>query len=598
MNVAEYVVKYLVENEIDTVFGVVGGASLWLCKALGDNSQINPVFTNHEQTAVMAAEGWARITGKPGVVFTINGPGMTNTVTGIAQAWTDSAPIILLSGNSNIKSVLFEREHNVRQYGTQDVRTDLIMQGITKKHYLIDDPQKAMACIDEAFKLSLDGRPGPVSIEIPINLQSSSVDVSSVPNQKEQKIDSLSEVQLQEQFSNILNKLEDAERPLILAGQGVRLSGAVDEFRTFVDLYDIPVVNSRMGIDSIESDNSHFVGRCGNHGDRASHFAIQSCDVLLIMGSRLAPNTTGYDVSKFSPQSYKIMLDIDENEFGDKGIQLDKTIHANIKDFLAFAIKESSVDSAHNHENWVSRCLSWRKKYPIMLDEYYNDETISTYRVVDVASKLAGEDDLIISDTGSCCGIVAQTWQVKKNQRVFISGGLSAMGYYITSIGLSIASKPDQRVICFVGDGSLQMNIQDLSTIVEHGLPIKIIVISNGGYQFVRMSQGAYGINPPFGTDTDNGLPIPVIERIIKAYGLDYLKCDKTEEIEHSIKQLYETDNACVLEVVVDPNQEVRPRLKSIALDDGTFVSPEYANLYPFLSDEVLRDELSIVGAR
>lgn len=590
MNVSEYIVSFLVEKEIDKVFGVVGGAALWICKALSENKAVSPVFTNHEQAAVMAADGWARVSGKPGVVFTINGPGMTNTITGMAQAWVDSSPVILITGNSNLNSVVYEREKGVRQYGTQDVRTDTLMSSITKKHFLLEKAEDVRRCMEEAYETAVSGRPGPVCIEVPINIQSAEVPEKLEAWTKEEKCAVTADVE------GVIKKLLQAERPLILAGQGVRLAGAVAQFREFVEKYQIPVVNSRMGIDTITSDSPYFVGRVGNHGSRASHFAVQTCDVLLVLGSRLAPNTTGYDVSKFSQNSYKILIEVDEHELEKYNMNIEQTMHMDVKTFLTSALeviknKELVVNS--NREKWIACCQSWRERYPIMQQEYYENHKISTYRVVEEVSKFAGNEDLILSDTGSCCSIVAQEWFIKDKQRLFISGGLSAMGYWATAMGLSIANNGNGQVICFVGDGSLQMNIHELATIKQYGLPIKMFVISNNGYQFVRMSQSGYGINPPFGTDTEAGVPIPDIKKIVEAYGLPYVECSEPTKLAETVEKVLVSDGAVICEIFVDENQEVCPRLKSVALEDGTFVSPKYENLYPFLDEELIKKEMA-----
>lgn len=587
MNVSQYLVKFLEEKNIDTVFGVVGGAALWICKALGESEMIKPIFTNHEQAATMAADGWARVSGKPGIVFTINGPGMTNTVTGIAQAWTDSSPVILITGNSNLNSVKYERENGVRQYGTQDVRTDEIMKSITKKTFLIEKAEDAPKCFEEAYQLSLSGRPGPVCIEIPINIQSAEI-MEDVATNKELCAENFDNIDV-EKLTNILCK---AKRPLILAGQGVRLADTVKEFREFIHKFKILVVNSRMGIDTIPSDDELYVGRAGNHGSRAAHFALQTCDVLLVLGSRLAPNTTGYDVSKFSTQSYKILVEIEKNELNKYQLRMDDVINTDIKIFLAQMNQSSEVVVDLDRDKWVKCCNDWRDRYPIMQEAYYSNPKISTYRVVEEVSNYAGDQDLILSDTGSCCSIVAQTWKVKENQRVFISGGLSAMGYWATSMGLALANKSDGQVICFVGDGSLQMNIHELATVKTYGMPIKLFVISNNGYQFVKMSQGAYDINPPFGTDIAAGVPIPNIRKVVEAYGLNYVKCDVKDELSEIMQKVMTAKETMICEIFVDDNQEVCPRLKSVALEDGTFVSPQYENLYPFLDNKILQDEL------
>lgn len=597
MNVAEYIVTFLEEKKTDRIFGVVGGAALWLCKAFSESTKIRPVFTNHEQAAVMAADGWARITRKPGVVFTINGPGMTNTVTGIAQAWVDSSPIILLTGNSNLKSVRYERERKMRQYGTQDVDTGRIMRAITKKTFLLERAEDVRACLEEAYETAVCGRPGPVCIEIPINIQSAEVPQTM----RGWEVQSGQSGQLAADFAaekldGILEKLLKAERPLILAGQGIRLAGAVERFREFVKRYQIPVVNSRMGIDTIASDSEYFIGRCGNHGSRPSHFAIQTCDVMLILGSRLSPNTTGYDVDKFSGQSYKILVEVDGSESEKYGLVINEKAVMDLGDFLQYALeyirgREAGPEQVC-HQHWISCCNDWKRRYPVMQEEYSRGEKISTYQVVEAVSDYAGEQDLILSDTGSCCSIVAQQWRVKERQRVFISGGLSAMGYWATATGLAIGNDGSGSVICFVGDGSLQMNIHELATLKRYGLPVKMIVVSNNGYQFVRMSQSGYGIEPPFGTDVAAGVPIPDIREIVQAYGVEYLSCHDTEALAGKVEALMQTKGTAVLEVFVAEDQEVCPRLKSVALADGTFVSPNYENLYPFLEEDVLKEEL------
>lgn len=593
MNVSEYVVHFLEDKNIDTIFGVVGGAILWICKALSESTVIKPVFTNHEQAAAMSADGWARVSGKPGVVFAINGPGMTNTITGIAQAWVDSSPVILITGNSNCRSVLYERDKGIRQYGTQDVRTDKLMEGITKKYFLLQDPNDISRCLEEAYDLALSGRKGPVCIEIPINIQSAKISDKTIEHLgKNTYTEKIAEKKEEKNIGFAVKKLTVAKRPLILAGQGIRLSETVHEFRQFVTNNKIPVVNSRMGIDTINSDSRYFVGRAGNHGSRAAHFALQTCDVLLILGSRLAPNTTGYDVSKFSQQSYKIIVDVEEKELDKFGIHTDVQLHMDLKDFFKRINKEKMPIDSSSREKWIICCNEWKKRYPIMQTEYYDDKEISTYRAIEAVSSMAGNDDYILSDTGSCCSIVAQVWKVRSNQRIFISGGLSAMGYWATSIGLAAANKGKGQVICFVGDGSLQMNIHELATIKKYGMAIKIFVINNSGYQFVRMSQTSYGIDPPFGTDIDKGVPIPDTGKLAKAYGLKYCSCKNVKNLLINIRNTLNSTESEICEIFVKKDQEVCPRLKSVALEDGTFVSPDYENLYPFLAKDVLEKEL------
>ena len=590
MNVAEYIVKYVEYREIEHAYVIVGGAALWICKALGQSTKLKFTFVNHEQAAVMGADGYARISGKAGVAFVTNGPALTNTVTGMAQAYVDSSPVVLFTGDSNSRHVAFEGENNLRQYGTQDVKTHRIMEPVTKKVYTLTDPAKTGEVLAEAFWLAENGRPGPVCVHVPIDIQSSVCPCAFPPvwtPPEEKKIPA-------ETVRRVLEELRDAKRPLILAGQGVRLSGGTALFRKLLPELDVPVTNARMGIDTIQTDSPWYVGRCGNHGFRSAHFALQSCDVLLILGSRLAPNTTGYNVGDFAKQARKILVECDPAELKQYGVRIDENIQGDLSDFLTRADELLADESLRGHHGrWVACCQDWLTRYPILQPKYLQGEIINSYRLVDTVTRLAGEEDIAIADTGSSCSIVAQAWRVRDGQRVFISGGLSAMGYWATSLGLAEANRGKGQVLCFVGDGALQMNIQEFATLAAYQIPVKIFLVSNDGYQFVRMSQGGYNINPPFGTDASDGVPIPDMEKVTKAYGLNYMSCRKPEELESTVKAALAAEGPTVCEVYVSKNLEVEPRLKSVARPDGTFGMPSYENLYPNLPEETLRAEMA-----
>ena len=590
MNVAEYIVRYVEHRGIEHAYVIVGGAALWICKALGQSKKLKFTFVNHEQAAVMGADGYARVSGKAGVAFVTNGPALTNTVTGMAQAYVDSSPVVLFTGDSNSRHVRFEGENGLRQYGTQDVKTHRIMEPVTKAVFTLEDPAKTGEVLERAFALAEGGRPGPVCVHVPIDIQSSACPCAFPP----EKADSAEPEIPEETVAGVLSELKRAKRPLILAGQGVRLAGMTEVFRSLLPKVDVPVVNSRMGIDTIETDNPYFAGRCGNHGYRSSHFALQSCDVLLILGSRLAPNTTGYNVPDFAKQARKILVECDPAELTQYGVKIDQSIRGDLRDFLGKAERLlSDPEYRGDHGKWVSVCQDWLRRYPILQEKYLRGEIINSYRLVDAVTRQAGPEDLVIADTGSSCSIVAQVWRVREKQRVFISGGLSAMGYWATSLGLAEANRGKGQVLCFVGDGALQMNIQEFATLAAYGIPVKIFLVSNDGYQFVRMSQGGYQINPPFGTDASDGVPIPDMEKVTKAYGLNYLRCEGPAELEDAVARTLAAQGPTVCEVFVSKDLEVEPRLKSVARPDGTFGMPAYENLYPNLPEDVLRAEMA-----
>ncbi len=589
MNVAEYIVKYVEYRGIEHAYVIVGGAALWICKALGQSDKLKYTFVNHEQAAVMGADGYARVSGKPGVAFVTNGPALTNTVTGMAQAYVDSSPVVLFTGDSNSRHLKFERENGIRQYGTQDVKTQAIMEPVTKKTWTLTDPAKTAEVLEEAFRTAEGGRPGPVCIDVPIDIQSSACPCTFPPEVP----DSADTGVAMEKVEEILMRLREAKRPLILAGQGVRLSKSTELFRKLLVKLDVPVVNSRMGIDTIPTDSPYFVGRCGNHGYRSAHFAMQTCDVLLILGSRLAPNTTGYNVEDFAKQAHKILVECDPAEMLQYGVQIQETVEADLRDFMEKAWQTiSEKEVCGSHAAWCELCRSWNAHYPIMQDKFLSGDVINSYDLVRRVSERAGEEDLVIADTGSSCSVVAQMWKVREKQRVFISGGLSAMGYWATSLGLGEANRGKGQVICFVGDGALQMNIQEFATLAAYKIPVKIFLVTNDGYQFVRMSQGGYNIDPPFGTDASAGVPIPNMEKVTKAYGLNYFRCADATELDQTIETVLWAEGPAVCEVFVSKDLNVEPRIRSIANPDGTFSMPTYENLFPYLDTEVLQAEM------
>ena len=594
MNVAEYIVKYLEEEEkIEHAYVIVGGAALWICKALSQAKKLKFTFTNHEQPAVMSAEGYGRVSGKPGVAFVTNGPALTNTVTALAQAYVDSGSLVLFTGDSNHNHLRYERDNNMRQYGTQDVRSEQIVKPVTKKAYVLDDPAKTAEVLTEAFWLAKNGRPGPVCIDVPITIQGAECPCEFPPKPYKAKIKTVSD----EKVDEILDKLMNAKRPLILAGQGIRLSDSTGLFREFVERMDIPVVNSRMGIDSILTDSKYFAGRCGNHGYRSSHFAIQTCDILLILGSHLAPNTTGYNVPEFSKQSYKILIECDPTEFNKYQLKIDDPVEGDLNDFLHKALECAYKKGLKgSHEKWVACCQDWLKRYPVLQKRYIDTDVLNSYMLVNEVTKQAKEHDIVLADTGSSCSVVAQAWDVKEGQKVFISGGLSAMGYWATSMGLAEANRDGKgkgQVLVFVGDGALQMNIHEYATIAVNQIPVKIFLVSNDGYQFVRMSQSSYNINPTFGTDASVRVPIPNNENIARAYGLNYLSCRDVKDLPGVVGEALAAEGPVVCEVFVSKDLEIEPRIRSYAKGDGTFIMPTYENLYPYLDEEVLKEELN-----
>ncbi len=590
MTVSEFLVSYLKQQEIDSAYAVIGSTAIWLFHALGKEKTIRTICTNHEQAAVMAADGWACLKGKPGVVFLTNGPGVTNAISGVAQAWTDSVPLIIISGESNSSVLKHEKQTGMRQYGTQSIRTDIVVSPFVKYYHILNNAADVRQVIEEAYYIAMEGRPGPVWISVPIDIQNAQVPENMVgwcPHEHQCTVEEESLIQVKQ-------ALLHAKRPLVVAGQGIRLSQSIKQWKHFIEHYAIPVVTSRMGNDIIESNHPLFIGRPGNWGSRAAHFAIQTADVLLILGSRLSLGTTGYAPWNFAPKADKYIVDIDSTEFEKPGIAFKRCIKSDIKEFLtAMETIEIPDTMLPEREKWCERCWEWREKYPVMLPEYRTMMPVSTYHFVERVSALSAENDVILSDTGSCCNIVSQVWNVKSGQRLRVSGGLSCMGYWATSMGMARAVELcDSRVICIVGDGSLQMNIQELGTIAHYGLPVKLMVINNNGYQIIRISQKAYAEDSFFAISPQTGVGLANTQHIARAYGIAYRKTERPREVDDAVRWALTYSGPVILEAVVAEDQVMLPRLTSKVQPDGTLKSASYEDLAPFLSENELRESL------
>ena len=547
------------------------------------------------RAAVRAAEGWGRISNLPGVVISTNGPGVTNAITGIAQAWTDSAPLIYIYGNSK-KSVLeIEKKTGMRQYGAQDVPSIELLKPITKKCFFVNQADEVVTILEEAFTIATSGRPGPVSIEIPLDVQNARLSdgyETLIPKTGKDNCSTnlIREMDVSDFVDRVVANIKKANRPIIIAGQGVRLSNTSNELKDLVHMTRIPVVTSRMGNDVIETSDSLFIGRPGQYGNRASHFAIQASDLIVVLGSRLSLNTTGYAPEKFAQNANIIPVDVDTNEISKEGIDTLFSGNYDLKDVMPIFVKKVEKEGICFNK-WADICLKWKEKYPIIQKEYSNMNPISTYKAIEKLSNLAKEGDIILSDTGTCCNIVSQVWEVKKDQRLLISGGLSCMGFWVTAIGCALANSYS-NTICIVGDGSFQMNIQELAVISNNNINVKLFVVNNNGYQIIKIGQNNYGMSKNIAVDPQSGLSFADTEKVAVAYNIPYRRVVNLNEIENVFSETLSANGPFLCEIVVNENQLTIPKLKSKAKEDGTFVSPEFVDLYPFLENEEIESEL------
>lgn len=567
MTVAEYIFDYIQKKGTNTVFMVSGSSAMWLTDALCRNQKITAVCNHHEQAAVMSADINARLSGCLGAALVTVGPGATNAITGVAQAYTDSSAVLVVSGQASSKLLKYEQDTGIRQHGTQSIDLAPVVSSITKYFAAIMDPADTRYHVERAYYEAMNGRKGPVWLDVPVDIQNKQVPAEmkgyTPPEMDTQQID-----------TELLAKLLSASRkPLILAGGG---AVQADIIKLSHELR-IPVVTSRMGIGCICSDDPYYVGRPGSNGQRAAHFAIQQADLLLILGCRLSQSTVGYYPDRFAGDAVKVQVDIDQKELDKMEVPVDYKYRATVREFVEAVDGLPPVDSS----DWVRHCQEMREKYPVVLPEYRTANPLNSYYFTELLSTEAPEDAVITVDTGSVCNVVSQTWHLKQGQRYFISGGLSCMGFWAGSIGTM-----HTPVIALSGDGSVSMNIQEFATLKHYKLPVKLFVYKNNGYMLIRHNQHNYMNDRFLGVGPDSGVELPDFCRVAQAFGLPTVRIEYGDDIPAKIRQVLLTEGPVVCEVILEEFGPMAPRIASRVMPDGSLKAAEYDDLAPFLDKE------------
>ncbi len=562
MRVVDYVIDQVYRAGAKHAFTITGGGAMFLNDAIAAHTWITPVCNHHEQASAMAAVAYSKYTGKPSLVCPTTGCGGTNAITGLLDAWQDSVPVIFVSGNVNHHQI---SPPGVRNLGVQEARIIEVVESITKYAKLIESVDEVEEVVEEAIRQATTGRPGPVWIDIPMDIQGKELEIYS----------------LQED-------IKKAERPLILAGGGISASGVTrDEFRDFVNRTGVPVVTTFNAVDLIESEDDYFVGRVGVKGTRAGNFALQNCDFLLVLGSRLAVPATGYNYKTFAREAKVVVVDIDKAEHSKNTVKIDQFIHSDLKDFICGKRITVSVPQ------WQQTCLSWRKKWPIIPPKKSDDTGIDLYDFTGKLNKHKPDDSVVISDAGSAYYVCSQATGISGNNRYITSSAQAEMGFTLPAcIGAAFAGSP--CVIGVTGDGSFQMNIQELQTIKHHQLPIKIFVWNNGGYLSIRTTQKKFFEGREIGTDEDSGVSFPDLARIAHAYDIDYARISDYDSLVPALETIFSVDFPMIIEVMCQKWQEVVPTLQGRKNPDGTISAPPLEDMYPFLSREEFYDNMIV----
>ncbi len=589
MRVADYIAKTLADRGIKHVFMIVGGGAMFLNDAFGLEKRIQYVCNAHEQASAMAAEGYARITGKMSVVCVTSAPAGTNTLTGVLGQWVDSIPVLYISGQVRYATTVASTGLPLRQLGDQEINIVDIVKSITKYAVMVTDPLEIRYHLEKAIYLATHGRPAPVWLDIPLDVQSSIVDETKLKPYK--PFCEKNYIAFNHDVDNVIEKLIESERPIILAGAGIRLSGATEEFYQLAERIGVPVQVAWDAIDLFPSNHPLYAGRPSTVGQRSANFIFQNADLLLSIGCRLNVRQIGYTFPAVARAAYKISVDIDPNELKKPTLKIDFPINADAKDFihlLNLRLKEIPQKTA-----WLSWCKERINRYPLVLPEYYLSIATNPYVFCDRLSKKLNENDIIVSSNGSACVIPIQTMQIKRGQRHIVNSGSAAMGYGLPSaIGACLAT--GKRVICLEGDGSIQMNIQELETVRYHNLPLKIFVFNNGAYLSMRFTQGMFFNGRMVGESAESGVGFPNFVKIANAYGIDTYHINHNNELDEIIDEVLKTNSPVLCNVAVDADQTVMPRITSKQLKDGRMVSSPLEDMYPFLGEEEFMSNMLI----
>ncbi len=590
MTVSDYIFDFLQCKGVDTVFMVSGGQAMFLVDSLGRHPAIKTICTHHEQSAGMAADAYSRITGKIGVALVTAGPGSVNIINGLVGGWTDSAPMMVISGQSALSCVNYQAKSGIRQYGIQGIYIQPFVEKATKYFVTVDDPSKIQYYMEKAYYLAMNGRPGPVWIDVPLDIQRMEVpEKLQYPYHPEMK--SGTPTCTHEKLLKTWELLKNARRPLIIAGQGVRIAKADQELLQFIEKLKIPLITTRLGIDLIESEPPLYVGRPGNYGDRAANLAVQNADFILAIGSRLSTASVGHDSANFGKHAVKVAVDIDPKELDKPGVRIDLKINGDAKEFIMSLLTLSIDGQIQDTSTWVSLCNLWKNNYHVVLSEYKYEKPVNSYYFTERLCEKTSSDDIVLVDTGSCFHVACQAWKVKKGQRFLTTGGLSSMGYWVAGIG-ACAANHYRRTIVITGDGSLQMNLQELATIKYHNLPIKIFIFNNNGYLLIRQTQRNFMDGRLFGEGPGSGVWCPDSVRIAEAYGIKAVRIDSVDDMDEKIDDVLSNDGPVLCDVMTPEWQLLIPRVSSEKLPDGRLISRKFEDMFPYLPESELKQNM------
>lgn len=593
MKLSDYVMRFIAEQGVKHVFLVVGGGAMHLNQSLGAESALTPVCNSHEQASAMGAEAYAKVTNHLGVCMVTTGPGATNAVTGVAGAWLDSTPTLFLSGQVKRPDRMFDaagKPLGMRQLGNQEIDIVSIVKPITKYAVTVLEPADIRYHLEKAVYLALNGRPGPVWIDIPLDVQASPIaDPATLRSFDPSELEPAQGcADLKQEVSRFIEKLNQAERPLLFAGNGIRLARATAEFEQLRTLLRIPSVATWCAADMVPSDDPSFVGRPGTVAARGANFALQNCDLLLAVGVRLDFAITAYAPQNLAREAHKTAVDIDQAELDKLAPHIQQPICVDAKAFLQELLRQKETIRLRNHSAWDARCADWKTRYPVVTDEHRNPATkVSIFNLAEVIGTESSPDDLLVSgSSGAGIEIFLLACPTRNGQRIYHTAGLGSMGYGLPmSLAVCIGGGY-RRTILVDGDGGFQFNIQELETASRLKLPVKFFVLNNNGYASIRASQTGYFGKANIGCDSSTGLTVPELSKVAAAYNIPAVVIEDQSNLREDVRRVLAMEGPVLVDVRVIPDESRAPRMQSYQKPDGSMASKPLEDMFPFLPRE------------
>ena len=593
MRLADFVIDFLAKKKIKKVFTVSGGGSIFLCDALYKTKKLKYISCHHEQAVSFAAESYSRLKNKPGAALVTTGPGGTNCSTGVASCWIDSVPTIFISGQVYLNQTI--KKTGLRQVGVQEIDIISMVKDFTKYSVLVKNPNDILYHLEKAYFESTNGRPGPVWIDIPADIQNAEIEITKLKKFRRPKI-KISLSKLNNQIKHVARLLAKSRRPLIHIGHGGRISNCEKNLRKIINRYKIPFSLTWNASDLIESSHTSYVGRPGAFAERGTNFIVQNADLYISVGTRLPFMVTGYNANDFARKAKIVMVDIDSKELKNTRVLVDYKLKADANYFFERLNKELPKN-IKLEKKWLDYCKRVRKKYPIILDQYKKQKnTINSYYFVDILSDLLKPKDVVVTDMGLSFVGTHQAFKVKRGQRVFTNSGHAPMGWGLpAAIGAYYASTETsmkKNVVCLTGEGGLQMNIQELATVLHHKIPIKIFIYNNGGYLTIKQTQQLGFKSRIMGSDYKSGLSFPNYELISKSHGIKFFKISDTRKIKKTIEKILKVNEPVICELILDNEQEQMPKAINKRTSDGKSIPTTFEDMYPFLPKIELKSNM------